>query len=645
MARRRKRELIIDDDTPLGPLLDPVVNGEPKGRGHDPDQVVRGMFAPPSQLKLIPRSEWSDRIKEQEAQKSRISDILLAAGVPSLDQGPNGYCVPAGTLIRMADGSERRIEDVKVRDEVVTAEGNVRRVTQTMVRRVREPLLTPVMWGHYHLRATAEHPILTKRGYVKLCDLQPGDWVAFPKYAAKSASLLQTGDFLYDRNFVRQSRRVYRCQVEEVAAEYAVGLPGRTKAVIRTSVLPDVIRLTHGFGRLAGLFLAEGHTDAGKIAWSFNIKEKDTLAAEVAGLIRSEMGAEPKVVVRPNNVVQVTVYGVRWAKMFESLFGHGAGFKRVHPALTAGPLDFLHGMLTGWMDGDRQVGNSAVTVSRELALNMFDVANVHGCLPVLATHQKGKVGRDGVQRQHAWKVGWGGKETAGLVGRASYRATQDDTHMWRKVCEIVEEAFEGDVFNLEVEGDHSYVAEGVGVHNCWGHSTTGCVQAVRAVNGQPYVPLSAYMVCAIIKRGRNEGGWCGLSAQFLREHGVCSQALWPQGDRNTSRDTPEVRANAALHKVTEDWVDLTADVYDQNLTFDQVATCLLTGVPCAIDENWWSHSIMACDLVEVEPGSFGIRIRNSWGDGWESKGFGILRGSKCIPDGALAIRVTGATPA
>ena len=180
---------------------------------------------------------------------------------------------------------------------------------------------------------------------------------------------------------------------------------------------------------------------------------------------------------------------------------------------------------------------------------------------------------------------------------------------------------------------------------CWSHSTVSSVQAVRAINNQPYVPLSAYMVAAIIKRGRNEGGWCGLSAKFLRENGVCSQAIWPQGNRSLSLDTAEARANAALHKVTEEWVDLTRGVADAELTFDQLATCLLSGVPCAVDHNWWSHSIMACDLVEVESGSFGVRIRNSWGDGWGDKGFSVLRGSKAIPDGALAIRVTGASPA
>jgi hypothetical protein len=85
-------ELIIDDSTGSDRLFNVVINGERKGRGHDPSQVRRFMFDPPSAMPVIPRSEWSDRIKQKIATKSQISDRLLRDGIPSLDQGPVGYC-------------------------------------------------------------------------------------------------------------------------------------------------------------------------------------------------------------------------------------------------------------------------------------------------------------------------------------------------------------------------------------------------------------------------------------------------------------------------------------------------------------------------------------------------------------------------
>lgn len=176
---------------------------------------------------------------------------------------------------------------------------------------------------------------------------------------------------------------------------------------------------------------------------------------------------------------------------------------------------------------------------------------------------------------------------------------------------------------------------------CWAHSTTNTDIISRVAGNQPYVALSAFAVAATIKKGQNEGGWCGLSAQFAREKGIPDQDHWPQGDANYRKyDTPEVWANAALHKITEDWVDMTAPVYGQNLTFDQVVTCMLTNVPVAVDFNWWAHSVCAVDVDEVEPGSFGLWIWNSWGDGWGDRGMGLLRGQRAVPDGAIATRVT-----
>lgn len=180
---------------------------------------------------------------------------------------------------------------------------------------------------------------------------------------------------------------------------------------------------------------------------------------------------------------------------------------------------------------------------------------------------------------------------------------------------------------------------------CWGYSVTGAVEFLRRIMNQPFLRLSAHAICAIIKRGRNEGGWCGLAAKFAREVGIPSDEFWKTHSRDLSQDTPALRANAALHKVTEDWVDLTRSIYDQNLTERQVDSCSLTNVPMAWDFNWWSHSVFGCGLEEIEGGSFGREMRNSWTDSWGDKGWSLLRGSKAIPDGAVALRVTGASVA
>lgn len=181
---------------------------------------------------------------------------------------------------------------------------------------------------------------------------------------------------------------------------------------------------------------------------------------------------------------------------------------------------------------------------------------------------------------------------------------------------------------------------------CWAHSTTHGVMMVRTLMGLPHIPLSAYAVAATIKKGADEGGWCGLSAQFARDKGIPAQSVWPQGDRNyRQHDKPETWNSAALHKVTEDYADLAAQAYDQNMTFDQIASWLLTGMGvCAVDFNWWSHSVCALDVVEVEAGSFGLRILNSWGPSWEDRGTSVIRGQKATPDGAIGFRVVTASP-
>lgn len=172
---------------------------------------------------------------------------------------------------------------------------------------------------------------------------------------------------------------------------------------------------------------------------------------------------------------------------------------------------------------------------------------------------------------------------------------------------------------------------------CWAHSTTHAVMLMRALQGQPYVPLSAFAVAATIKNGRNEGGWGALSLEFAINRGIPSQKFWPQGSANVGNGTQACWDDAAKHKPTEDWQDLTKQVYFRNLTFDQVMTLLLSRIPVIGDFNWWQHSIVLMNPVEVERNSFGIGFLNSH-ENFGDNGYAVLRGDRAIPDGATAPR-------
>lgn len=178
---------------------------------------------------------------------------------------------------------------------------------------------------------------------------------------------------------------------------------------------------------------------------------------------------------------------------------------------------------------------------------------------------------------------------------------------------------------------------------CWVYSTVGSVIIQRAVMNQPYVRLSPHALGAKIMNFRRQGGWSPLSMEHMVKRGCPSVDFWPERSLDRKYDTEKTWENAGLYQVTDGWWDLGQNIYNRNLTFDQVASLLLSNIPCTLDYNWWGHSVLGLDLVEVEKNSYGVRILNSWSDSWGDLGEGILRGNKAIPDGSVAPRVVDAS--
>lgn len=175
---------------------------------------------------------------------------------------------------------------------------------------------------------------------------------------------------------------------------------------------------------------------------------------------------------------------------------------------------------------------------------------------------------------------------------------------------------------------------------CWAHSPTMMLMLELLKANNPKELLSAFMVAATIKKGRNEGGWAALALDFLMKYGTCTQAKWPQNDANPNRfNDPAVREDAIRHLVTESWADMSEQAYDRNLTYMQVLSLLVTDTPVAADYHWWGHSVclLDVDVIDNEPVPVGV---NSWGEAWGDQGEFTLQGNRAIPNGAVSLRVS-----
>lgn len=354
--------------------------------------------------------------------------------------------IAAGTSIRMADGSERPIEEVRLGEHVVTAEGTSARVLGLSISDSTADLCRLVIWGHSHLRVAPWQDVKTARGPVSASDLHRGDEVGMPKWLAGTNGVIEVSQFVTEPTHLLPKGKRWS------------GIPGRKGLQVGANPIPETITLDRNFGRLIGLFLAEGNCTSGKAMFSLCIDEVDTLAAEVAQRM-GVYGANPHIRPVPtHNQCNVSVYGTGWTRIFSKLCGDGAGLKRLHPALTAGPRDFLEAVLSGWLDGDGHINKAGqaegVSISPRLALGMYDIAQALDRHPVIVRSIP-SINRYAKTRQPRWTV---------TMAPGPGRCRQDETHVWRKFREHLQEQPEGPLYGLTIESANSFVAEGIGLY-------------------------------------------------------------------------------------------------------------------------------------------------------------------------------------
>lgn len=203
-----------------------------------------------------------------------------------------------------------------------------------------------------------------------------------------------------------------------------------------------------------------------------------------------------------------------------------------------------------------------------------------------------------------------------------------------------QEKNESSLFHMYMRSADKWLLDQNGHGYCWAYSTGDAFMFDRLKQNLPFIKINPHATAAIIMKGADRGGWCGLSMKWAREHGYAVEGTgpgeWPLHSRSLKHDTPELRTAMALHKADESWFDLGRREYDQVLAKRQLWTMTAQNNPCPADWMRHSHSMDLVWMAYID-GRLHPVVHNSWKN-WGYMGFGVLYDQ--WPNNAVCLRAS-----
>jgi hypothetical protein len=433
-------------------------------------------------------------------------------------------CFQAGTKITMKDSTVKPIEDIKVGDEVLTTSGRIKRVTKLFSALYNKGIYKIKFLGRSHgstgtLFVTEEHPfyVIKKENINQIYRVKQ---LVANGAKGEVGALIFAPD--YERELVPEFIKVSDLRVGDyVAIPY-------NEEVKKTAYS------TREMARLLGYYLSEGYvgfesradTNGEKVpvsvSFSFHNDEKEFIS-EVMELCKLLTRKEPKVETSlVAHCSEVIIHDRNLASTLYYLGGKYSKSKKLAEEVLYWPPELQLEIIGTFINGDgfSKDGISTLeTASENLAYQFEKLLLRNKIIYTIEDVIYPPCEGFNSKPSQTWKISIG-KTYSPIISKYSYKV--EDTELVKEknqkffynnclfvpITSIEFEEYDGKIYNFEVQDEETYIANGIGVHNCRVGYSICSICGHSATNEQEY--------CSHVKMYKGgsyagpETGWKGL---------------------------------------------------------------------------------------------------------------------------------------